>query len=246
MEAVFSWFSQLAGDLWAFVQSVPGWAAAFWDSYALLLAEGTLASIAMVFFSTLLASLIGIPIGILAMLTQPGAPLARPSVHGVLGFIINIGRSIPFIIMLFIIGPFTRMVVGTTLGPKAATVPLIIAAVPFVARLTESALNELSEGIFEAALSAGATVRQLVFRVMLPETLPAQVRAITLTAVTLVGYSAMAGAVGGGGLGDIAVRYGYHRYEVDVLVVALILLVLLVQVIQALGNSLAQRLDKKK
>jgi D-methionine transport system permease protein len=152
---------------------------------------------------------------------------------------------VPFIILLMALIPFTRWVVGTSLGFRAACVPLVIAAVPFVARLTESSLRELDNGITEAAQSMGASVLRLVFKVWLPETLPSLVRGIALTAITLVGYSAMAGAVGGGGLGDIAIRYGVYRYQGDVMLVNIVILVALVQIIQAAGNLIVQRLDKR-
>lgn len=221
------------------------WLRNFLDSFGALLLEGTAATIWMVAASTLMAHVIGLPVGILVVVTDRG--LLRPNrwLHTVLEGIINIGRSIPFIILMIALIPFTRLVVGTSLGVNATIVPLVIAAVPFVARLTESALKEIPTGVIESSQAMGASLRRIVFGVMVPEALPALVRGLSLTAITLVGYSAMAGAIGGGGLGDIAIRYGYHRYQTDVMFVTIILLILLVQLIQAAGNAFARRLDKK-
>lgn len=221
------------------------WASTFLVDYGMLLLTGTGATLWMVFASTVLAHLIGLPIGIVVVVTDRG--LLRPNqiIHFILEGIINIGRSIPFIILMIALIPFTRLVVGTSLGVHATIVPLVIAAVPFVARLTESALKEIPTGVIESSQAMGASIRRIVFGVMVPESLPALIRGLSLTAITLVGYSAMAGAIGGGGLGDIAIRYGYHRYQTDVMFVTIILLIVLVQAIQAAGNAWARKLDKK-
>ncbi len=221
------------------------WLRNFLDSFGALLLEGTAATIWMVAASTLMAHVIGLPVGILVVVTDRGLLQPNRWLHTVLEGIINIGRSIPFIILMIALIPFTRLVVGTSLGVNATIVPLVIAAVPFVARLTESALKEIPTGVIEASQAMGASLRRIVFGVMVPEALPALVRGLSLTAITLVGYSAMAGAIGGGGLGDIAIRYGYHRYQTDVMFVTIVLLILLVQLIQAAGNAFARRLDKK-
>lgn len=217
----------------------------FFADYGLLLAEGTLATIWMVVASTLLAHLIGLPIGLIVVVTDRGLLHPNKIIHTLFEGIINIGRSIPFIILMIALIPFTRFVVGTSLGVNATIVPLVIAAVPFVARLAESSLKEIPTGVIESTQAMGASTRRIVFDVMIPESMPSLIRGLSLTAITLVGYSAMAGAIGGGGLGDIAIRYGYHRYQTDVMFVTIILLILLVQIIQEAGNRLARKLDKK-
>lgn len=217
----------------------------FFADYGTLLLEGTLATLWMVLASTVLAHLIGLPIGIIVVVTDRGLLLPAKGIHTILEGIINVGRSIPFIILMIALIPFTRLVVGTSLGVNATIVPLVIAAVPFVARLTESALKEIPTGVIESSQAMGASIPRIVLGVMVPEAMPALIRGLSLTAITLVGYSAMAGAIGGGGLGDIAIRYGYHRYQTDVMFVTIILLILLVQVIQEAGNRLARKLDKK-
>lgn len=217
----------------------------FFADYGLLLAEGTLATIWMVAASTLLAHLIGLPIGLIVVVTDRGLLHPNKVIHTFFEGIINIGRSIPFIILMIALIPFTRFVVGTSLGVNATIVPLVIAAVPFVARLAESSLKEIPTGVIESTQAMGASTRRIVFGVMIPESMPSLIRGLSLTAITLVGYSAMAGAIGGGGLGDIAIRYGYHRYQTDVMFVTIILLILLVQIIQEAGNRLARKLDKK-
>jgi D-methionine transport system permease protein len=214
--------------------------------YGSLYITGMQSTLYMVLFSTLLAYLLGMPLGILLVVTEPGSLIPQRALNSVLSMVINIGRSPPFIILIVALIPLTRMVMGTALGPRAAVMSLVIAAIPFVARLTETSLKELSPGVIEAAESMGATFSKMVFGVMLPEAMPSLIRGVALTCITLVGYSAMAGAVGGGGLGDIAIRYGYHRYQGDVMVVTLIILILMVQIIQGLGNALARFVDKAK
>ena len=163
----------------------------------------------------------------------------------VLGWIVNIGRSIPFIILMVALIPFTKFVVGKSIGSTAAIVPLVIAAAPFIARLVETSLQELDAGVIEAAKGMGASNWQIVYKVMLPESVPSLVRGMTIALITLIGYSAMAGTVGGGGLGDLAIRYGYNRYQDDVMILTIILLVILVQLIQVVFNVIAKKIDKK-
>lgn len=217
----------------------------FIEEYGAMILEGTIDTLYMTFIATVVAYLFGIPIGILAEVTRKGGIHPIPKLNKVLGWIINVGRSIPFIILLVAIMPLTRIVAGTTIGPKAATVPLIIAAAPFVARLVENSLRELDGGVIEAAKSMGANDWQIIYKVMLPETLPSLILGFSLATITLVGYTAMAGAVGGGGLGNIAINYGYYRYQKDVMIVTIVLLVIMVQIIQSVGHIISQKIDKK-
>ena len=207
-----------------------------------MLWDATFDTLIMVGLGTILATLIGLPMGILLTTTAPDHILEKPMFHRTLGGMINIGRSIPFIILLVAIIPFTRKVVGTSIGTVAAIVPLTVAAIPFVARLVDGALKEVDDGVIEAAQSMGASPPQIIYKVMIPEAMPALVLAITLTAVNLVGYSAMAGSIGGGGLGDLAIRYGYQRFRGDIMLTTVIILVVLVQGIQMLGDKIAYRL----
>lgn len=195
--------------------------------------------------ATVLAVLVGLPIGLLAFVTNPGGILENRRVNQVLDVVINVGRSIPFIILLIILLPFTRLLVGTTLGTTAAIVPLSVAAIPFFARLTANALLEVPKGLTEAAKSMGATNWQVVTRFYLPESLPILINAITLTFVSLIGYSAMAGAVGGGGLGNLAISYGEHRNMVYVKWLATIIIVAVVMLSQKLGDYLAKIYDHR-
>jgi len=189
--------------------------------------------------------LFGVPLGILVVVTSPGHILPNRFVHRVLGIIINIGRSIPFIILMVAIIPFTRWVVGTSIGTTAAIVPLSVAATPYIARLVETALLEVDLGVIEAAQSMGATPWQVIYKVLLPESLPSLVLGVTITTISLVGYSAMAGAIGAGGLGDLAIRYGYQRFRGDVMLYTVVVLVVLVQLIQMAGNFIARRVDHR-
>lgn len=216
-----------------------------YSDYGTMIGQGILETLYMTFASVAAAYIMGIPIGILAEVTRKGGIRPVPALNGVLGFIINIGRSIPFIILLVAVMPITRAVAGTTIGPKAATVPLIIAATPFVARMVESSLREVDAGVIEAARAMGANTLQIIYKVLLPEALPSLIMGASLTTITLVGYTAMAGAVGGRGLGDIALRFGYYRYEADVMIVTIILLVIMVQIIQSLGHFISKKIDKR-
>jgi ABC-type metal ion transport system, permease component len=199
----------------------------------------------MVAGSVFFGHLFGIPLGVLVVVTSPGHILPNRLVHRVAGVIVNIGRSIPFIILMVAIIPFTRWVVGTSIGTTAAIVPLSVAAVPYVARLVETALHEVDMGVIEAAQSMGATPWQVIYKVLLPESLPSLVLGVTITTISLVSYSAMAGAIGAGGLGDLAIRFGYQRFRGDVMLYTVVVLVVLVQVIQMLGNFIARRVDHR-
>lgn len=199
----------------------------------------------MVFLSTLFSILLGAPLGITLVLTEKDGLINMPKLNTILGTIINITRSIPFVILIILLFPLSRVIVGTSIGKEAAVVPLSIAAAPFVARVVESALKEIDKGIVEAAISLGASTNQIVFKVLLKEALPGLVLGITLTMVNIIGYSAMAGVIGGGGIGDLAVRYGYQRFRTDILIATVVVLVLLVEITQRSGNYIAKKIDRR-
>lgn len=198
----------------------------------------------MVLTSLVLAGALGIPLGLMLVVTAPGHLLEAPVVNHGLTVVVNTTRSVPFIILMVAIIPFTRWVVGSSIGTTAAIVPLTLAAIPFVARVSESSVREVDSGLIEAALAMGASPLQVVVRVLVYEALPGLVRGLTITAVNLISYSAMAGVLGGGGLGNLAIRYGYQRRELAILVSTIIILVLLVQAIQGLGNIIAAILSR--
>jgi len=202
-------------------------------------------TLVMVFTSGLIGFAIGIPVGVALHLTKDNGLLENRTLNKVLGTITNIGRSIPFIILLVAIIPFTRFVVGSSIGTAAAIVPLTVGAIPFIARLVEGALLEVPTGLVEAAQAMGATPRQIISKVLLPEALPGIINAVTITLVTLVSYSAMAGTVGGGGLGDVGIRYGYQRFDGTVMLITVVMLVILVQIIQSTGDYLVKRSDHR-
>lgn len=210
-----------------------------------LVALSTFETLYMGFVATLLAVVVGLPIGFIAFLTGKGEILEHKGLHQILDVVINIGRSVPFIILLVVLLPFTRLLVGTTLGTTAAIVPLSVSAIPFFARLTANALLEIPSGLTEAAKSMGATNWQVVTKFYLPESLPILINGITLTLVALIGYSAMAGAVGGGGLGNLAISYGEHRNMVYVKWIATIIIVAIVMISQKVGDNLAKRYDHR-
>lgn len=210
-----------------------------------ILWQSTLETLYMVGGSALFGNLLGVPLGVLVVITGRDHILPNPWIQRIAGLIVNVGRSIPFIILMVAIIPFTRWIAGTSIGTTAAIVPLTVAAIPYVARLVESALNEVDLGVIEAAQSMGATPWQIIYKVLLPESLPALVLGVTITTVSLVSYSAMAGAIGGGGLGDLAIRYGYQRFRGDIMLQTVVILVLLVQVVQSIGNRIARRLDHR-
>lgn len=218
---------------------------AFIAEYGQLLAQGTLDTIVMVFASALGAYVIGIPLGVLLCLWAPTGLTPKRAANAVLGWIVNMGRSIPFIILILFLIPTTRAIVGTTLGVRGAILPLIVSAAPFVARMVEQSLAEVDAGLIEAAQSMGASTWQIVYKVYLKEGLPSLLRGVPIAIITILGYSAMAGAVGAGGLGDIAIRYGYQRYQDDVMIATIVILIVLVQVVQSVGNLLVRSLDKR-
>ena len=213
--------------------------------YNQLIYQGLKETVYMVSFSLIIAVSFGLPLGILTAITRKGHILGNTVLHKFLDTIINIGRSIPFIILMVAVIPFTRLLVGTSIGTTAAIVPLALAAIPFVGRVIDNSIQEVSPGVIEAAHSMGATPWQIVWKVLLAESLPSIILGITLTAINLIGYSAMAGAIGGGGLGDIAIRYGYQRFKIVIMVETVIVLIILVQLIQWLGNRIAAYFDHK-
>ena len=199
----------------------------------------------MVVVSMIVASLIGIPLGVLLATTAKGQILECMPLNRAIGAVVNALRSIPFIILMVAIIPFTRFIVGTSIGTTAAMVPLVLASIPFIGRQVETSLREVPAGLVEAALSMGATPYQIVRRVLLPESMPRIVAQLTTVVIALVGESAMAGAIGGGGLGDLAIRYGYQRFRPDIMIATVVILIVLVQIVQFLGNRLANGLNKK-
>lgn len=210
-----------------------------------LLLDALWETLFMVGVSGVLAAIGGVPIGIILVATGRGHIWPSPAVNRVLGMAVNAFRSTPFIILMIAIIPLTRLIVGTSIGTAAAIVPLTVAAVPFVARLAESSLREVDPGLIEAAQAMGASPWQIVVKVLVPEAWPGIVAGITITLVNLVGYSAMAGAIGGGGLGDLGIRYGYQRFQPEVMVIVVIVLIVLVQGLQSLGDWLSARLNKR-
>ena len=187
--------------------------------------------------------MIGLPLGVLCVLTSPKGLMPHRIFNMVLGWIINIGRSIPFIILLVALIPFTRFIVGTSLGVPGAIVPLVISAAPFIARMVEQSIEEVDGGLVEAAQSFGANTWQIVYKVFLREALPSLVRGFAIVFITILGYSAMAGCVGAGGLGDIAIRYGYQRYQDDVMIATVIILIVIVQIVQSACNFAARKME---
>lgn len=210
-----------------------------------LLFESLGETLYMVAVSMICASILGIPLGILLVVTEKGEILACPAINKPLAFIINMIRSIPFIILMVAIIPFTRFLVHTSIGTTAAIVPLTIAAIPYIARMVETSIREIPSGLIEAAESMGATPMQIIRKVLLPEALPSILESLTVVIVSLVGASAMAGTIGGGGLGDLAIRYGYQRFQADVMIATIIVLVIVVQLIQFIGNYLSRKADKR-
>ena len=215
------------------------------DMLISLLWKGLLQTAHMVFVSSLVGTLIGLPIGVFLATSNRGELFPAPALNRIVGALVNATRSTPFIILVVAIIPFTRFIAGTSIGTTAAIVPLTIATIPFIARLIESSIREVDGGLIEAARAMGATPLQIVVKVLLPEALPSIVLALTLTLVSLVGYSAMVGAVGGGGLGDLGIRYGYQRFMPDVMLAVVVLLIIVVQAIQSAGDMLARRFDKR-
>ncbi|MDU2417986.1 methionine ABC transporter permease [Negativicoccus succinicivorans] len=199
----------------------------------------------MVAVSSFLSAFFGIPLGVLLLVTDKGHILENAAINKPLGAVVNMLRSIPFIILMVAIIPLTRIIAGSSIGTTAACVPLTLAAIPFAGRLVETALKEVPFGLVEAAQSMGASPLQIIYKVLIPEALPTIIDSMTNVVVNLISYSAMAGAIGGGGLGDLAIRYGYQRFRLDVMLATIAILVIVVQLIQSLGNYLARRVNKK-
>jgi D-methionine transport system permease protein len=216
----------------------------FTEEWLPIIGQAFIETVQMVSISLLFAVIIGIPLGILLVLTRPGQLFDNKWIYQILNLIINIIRSIPFIILLFFILPFTKFIVGTTIGVKGVIVPLVVYTAPYIARLMESALLEVESGIIEAYIAMGIKRRHIIWHVLLREARPSIILGLTIAIVSLIGATAMAGLVGAGGLGDLAYRYGYLRYEVGVMYATVIILIILVQVIQSIGNRLAARMKK--
>ncbi|TWH46658.1 methionine ABC transporter permease [Sporomusa sp. KB1] len=211
----------------------------------MLLVEGLGETFYMVAVSSLVSALLGIPLGVILVITGKGHIKENLLFNQTLGAIVNAARSTPFIILMVAIIPFTRIIVGTSIGTNAAIVPLTIAAIPFLARVVESAIKEVDAGLIEAAQSMGASPSQIILKVLIPESMPSIVLGITLTVISLIGYSAMAGAIGGGGLGDLAIRYGYQRFRADVMLATVVILIAMVQIVQSSGDYFAHKLNKR-
>jgi D-methionine transport system permease protein len=210
-----------------------------------LIFDATLDTLTMVSVAMVCATSIGLPLGVLLATSGPKELMAAPVLNRVLGLIVNATRSTPFIILVVAIIPFTRLIAGTSIGTGAAIVPLTVAATPFIARVVEAAIREVDPGLIEAARAMGASPLQIIMKVLLPEATPAIVMALTLTVVSLIGYSAMVGAVGGGGLGDLGIRFGYQRFMPDVMAAVVAVLIVLVQSVQTIGDFIARRVNRR-
>ncbi|WP_342325614.1 methionine ABC transporter permease [Kosakonia sp. BYX6] len=217
-----------------------------WDDLWPLLFNGTLETLYMVGLAAFFTVLIGLPIGVLLFISRGNGLAPMPKLNALLGAFINFGRSLPFIVLLIALIPFTRLLIGTTLGSTAAIVPVTIGAFPFFARLTENALDEVDYGRIEAILSMGGNLWHVIGKALLPEALPSLLASITLTVVMLIGFSSMAGVIGGGGLGDLAIRYGYQRFNDQVMIGTVVILVALVQGVQMVGDRLVRRLAHRR
>lgn len=218
-----------------------------WDNdMIIMLLEGTRDTLYMTLMSTLFGYILGLPMGIVLTVTDKEGIRPNAFIYKILDFIVNVVRSIPFLILLILVIPLTKAIVGKSYGSSATIVPLVIAAAPFIARMVESSLKEVDKGVIEAAVSMGAGTFTIIWKVLLAEARTSLLVGVTIALGTILGYSAMAGTVGGGGLGDIAIRYGYHRYETDVMVVTIIILVLLVQIMQGIGMMLSRKLDRRR
>ena len=219
--------------------------AQFFSQYGPLLAEGVWESVYMTLATTVLAYVLGLPMGVLLTVTKRGGIAAAPRFHAVFGWVVNILRSLPFLILMFFVIPFTRLVAGTSIGPTAALVPLTISASPFIARRVEQSLEEIDAGVVEAAECMGATKWQIVARVLLVESVPSLLRGLSISVITILGYTAITGAFGAGGLGNLAYRFGYQRYQKDVMYVCILLLILLVCAVQIIFDLAARKADKR-
>lgn len=217
----------------------------FLSRYGALLLDGTLESLYMTLVPTLLAYVIGLPLGVLLTVTKPGGFMETPQFNAAFGWLVNIFRSIPFMILMLFLTPFTRAVMGTSIGASAANLPLTVAAAPFVARMVEQSLEEVDGGVIEAARCMGATNWQIITRVLLVESVPSLLRGLTISTITVFGYTAITGAVGAGGLGNIAFRFGYQRYQQSVMYASLLLVIVVVCLIQTVFGHLASKADKR-
>ena len=211
-----------------------------------MILKGIQETVYMTLLSTLMGYIIGLPMGVLLAVSDKDGLKPNRVLYRILDVIANIVRSIPFLILLILLIPFTRLVVGKSYGSTATVVPLVVAAGPFIARMVESSLKEVDEGVIEAARSMGAGNFRIIMKVLLVEARTSLINGATIAVGTILGYSAMAGTIGGGGLGDIAIRYGYHRYQADIMIVTVVLLIILVQIFQMIGTTLANRLDKRR
>lgn len=210
-----------------------------------LLLKSLAETLYMLSVSAIIAAVIGIPLGILLVVTEKNNILSCPMMNKTLAFVINMIRSIPFIILMVAIIPLTRIIAGTSIGTTAAIVPLTLAAIPYTARMVETSIREIPSGLIEAAESMGASPLQIIYKVLIPEALPAVIQNMTVVIVSLIGSSAMAGTIGGGGLGDLAIRYGYQRFQADMMIATIVVLIVIVQVIQWVGNNLSKKTNKK-
>lgn len=210
-----------------------------------LLLKSLAETLYMLSVSAIIAAVIGIPLGILLVVTEKNHILSCPMMNKPLAFVINMIRSIPFIILMVAIIPLTRIIAGTSIGTTAAIVPLTLAAIPYTARMMETSIREIPSGLIEAAESMGASPLQIIYKVLIPEALPAVIQNMTVVIVSLIGSSAMAGTIGGGGLGDLAIRYGYQRFQADMMIATIVVLIVIVQVIQWVGNNLSKKTNKK-
>jgi len=217
-----------------------------WSDILQLLLNATGETLYMVLLAGLFTLLIGLPLGVLLFISRRDGLFPLPRLNRGLGAVINLGRSLPFVVMLIALIPLTRLIVGTTLGSTAAVVPITIGAFPFFARIVETALDEVDKGRIEAIVAMGGDIRHVILKVLLPEALPALVAGVTLTLVMLIGFSSMAGVIGGGGLGDLAIRYGYQRFNNEIMVVTVVVLVLLVQGVQSLGDRCVRSLAHRR
>ena len=216
-----------------------------WERLGSMLLEETGNTLLMTLPATFFAYLIGLPLGVLLVIPRKDGILPKPTLNRIIGVIVNLLRSVPFIILLAMVMPLTRAIVGKTIGANAAVVPLVIAAFPYISRMVEASLKEIDAGVIEAAKSMGASTWQIIFKVLLPESKPSLLVGAAISITTILGYSAMAGCVGAGGLGDVAIRYGYHRYQADMMLVTVVILVIIAQLIQEIFTRSSRRSDKR-
>lgn len=217
----------------------------FKEGMLALMGQGLLETLYMTIASTVMAYIIGLPVGMLLVVTDKEGIRPSPTINRIVGGIVNVLRSVPFIILLVAVMPVTRFIAGTSIGSTATIVPLVIAAAPFVARLVESSAKEVDRGVIEASLSMGASTMEVVLKVLLPEAKPSLIVGAAIATTTILGYSAMSGFVGGGGLGNIAINYGYYRSQTDIMLVMVLILVVIVQIFQEIGNMIANKCDKR-